>query len=273
MRLAQRMQQPEDTGTPKRRSRRFFLRGLGTLLPTLVTLYLLYVVVMWVYNLVGRHISKGIYWLTSLICASFFNVDFDNILSPKHWELYVGWWLALAVVVVAVYIFGRLVGTWIGRGLWRVTERTVTGMPVIRKVYPHVKQVTDFMLADKRKFQLEASRVVAVEYPRKGIWSLGLVTGGGMRAIRDRAGEDVITVFIPSSPTPFTGYTIVVNKREAVEVPITFDEALRYTISGGVLTPQNQTPKADAALAGGAAPLPGVGQDHERTSRPEETAK
>lgn len=272
--MAQRTEQPRDPGKRDQQFRRFFLRGLGTLLPTLLTLALLAWVLATVYKYVGRYISKGVYFVVSIVYESLSRHDFASVLPPRQWELYVGWWLAFAIVVVALYVFGRFVGTWIGRGLWHITERTVMGMPVVRKVYPHVKQVTDFMLADKSKLQLEASRVVAVEYPRKGIWSVGLVTGAGMRSVRDRAGEDLVTVFIPSSPTPFTGYTIVVNKREVVELPITFDEALRYTISGGVLTPTNETPQAEGALRQApGAPLSGRTQHEPRIPSPEETAQ
>ena len=87
---------------------------------------------------------------------------------------------------------------------------------------------------------MEFSRVVAVEYPRKGIWSLGLVTGPGMRTVHEQLGGDLLTVFIPSSPTPVTGYTITVRRNEVIDLPMSIDDAFRFTISGGVIMPINQ---------------------------------
>jgi uncharacterized membrane protein len=87
---------------------------------------------------------------------------------------------------------------------------------------------------------------VTVEYPRKGIWAVGLVTGGTMRSIEHESG-DALTIFIPSSPTPFTGYTITVPRGEVHELPISIDEALRFTISGGVLVPPHEAlPERDS---------------------------
>lgn len=234
-----------DPGKRKGHFTRFFLRGLGALLPTLLTLALLAWLARWLYVNVGQYISRGAYWVLQ-------RTPWAGVISESAWYAYVGWWFGFAVAVVAVYVFGRFVATYVGRWLWRMTERTVTSMPLIRGIYPHIKQVTDFMLTDHRKKHFEQANVVAVEYPRKGTWSVGLVTGGGMQSIRDRAGEDLVTIFIPSSPTPFTGYTIVVKKREIVELPITFDEALRYTVSGGVLTPPRQLPAEERTEPAGA---------------------
>jgi uncharacterized membrane protein len=110
-------------------------------------------------------------------------------------------------------------------------------VPVIRKVYPYIKQLVDFLINDEDKPKF--SRVVAVEYPRKGIWSVGFMTGGSLQTIEKQI-PDSITVFIPSSPTPFTGYTITVQKKDTVDLPISVEEAIRFAVSGGVLVPDHQ---------------------------------
>jgi uncharacterized membrane protein len=98
------------------------------------------------------------------------------------------------------------------------------------------------MLSERK---IDFSKVVAVEYPRKGMYSLGLVTAPGMRTMTDAMGCEFLSIFIPSSPTPVTGYTIMVRREEVVDLPITIDEALRYTISGGVVVPVGQQFRAD----------------------------
>ena len=89
-------------------------------------------------------------------------------------------------------------------------------------------------------FRSEFSGVVAVPYPRKGIWSVGLLTGTPMKAIQESAGEEMVTIFIPSSPTPVTGYTITVPRRDIIELALSVDEALRFIISAGVIKPDTE---------------------------------
>ena len=79
--------------------------------------------------------------------------------------------------------------------------------------------------------------VVAVQYPRAGIWSIGLRTGRPMPTVQRAVGDRLVTVFIPSSPTPVTGYVIQVPVSDVIDLNMTIDEALRFTISGGVIQP------------------------------------
>lgn len=224
--------------------RRFFLRGLAAMLPTVITLMILIYVFTFVDQYVGRYITKGIQWVvvqSRLIAGK----DRWGIVGPegywdavkRDWATYHLRWVGFVLAFVAIYIFGRFVASIIGRSTWRMIEAALLRLPVIRKIYPYVKQVTDFLLSERK---MEFSRVVAVEYPRRGIWSLGLVTGPGMRTINYSAGGDLLTVFIPSSPTPVTGYTITVRREEVIDVAISTDDALRFTISGGVIMPLSE---------------------------------
>ena len=113
----------------------------------------------------------------------------------------------------------------------------MVAVPIIRKVYPYIKQLVDFLFSenDTPKF----SGVVAVEYPRKGIWSVGFMTGESLKSIEEKL-PDSVTIFIPSSPTPFTGYTITVSKKDTIDLPLTVEEAIRFAVSGGVLVPDHQ---------------------------------
>ena len=90
-----------------------------------------------------------------------------------------------------------------------------------------------------------------IEYPRPGIWSMGLVTGDAAREIRSAVGDSV-TVFVPSSPTPFTGWTVTVPRGEVRELPITIDQALRYLVSAGVVVPGDAVAGADGPAGQGA---------------------
>jgi uncharacterized membrane protein len=104
----------------------------------------------------------------------------------------------------------------------------------VRNVYGSVKQVTDFLFQEN---EVHFARAVAIEYPRMGIWTLCFVTGEGMWDIRGAAKEPVITVFVPTSPMPFTGFALTVKKCEVVELTISIDQAIQFIVSCGVLIP------------------------------------
>ena len=225
--------------------RRFFLRGLAAVLPTLLTVSILIYVFSKIQDYIGQYINIGLYWLIAKIWMLVENPtdEASRRLLANHikdyWETWsrYWWWLGFVLAFVAIYIFGRFVGSFIGRAIWRMVEATFLKLPLVRQLYPYVKQVTDFLFSEQK---IEFSRVVAVEYPRKEVWSLGLVTGPAMRTLSDATGEDLLTVFIPSSPTPVTGYTITVKRSDVIDLPLSVDDALRFTISGGVITPFNQ---------------------------------
>jgi uncharacterized membrane protein len=107
----------------------------------------------------------------------------------------------------------------------------------VRNVYSSVKQVTEFFLSRR---ELEFTRVVAIEYPRKNCWAVAFVTGESPLDVIEAAGEPVISVLVPTSPMPVTGFTCIVLKREVVDLNITIDQALEYIISCGVVVPPHQ---------------------------------
>ncbi len=153
----------------------------------------------------------------------------------SKWRLNV---IGFLIAIVIVYVVGYFLSGLLGRTVLRIVESTVLRIPFIRSLYPNIKQVTDFLFGDR---QIEFGGVVAVEYPRRGVWSLGLLTGPAMKTIEKRASaDDLVTVFIPSSPTPVTGYTITVPRSDVIELGLSIDEALRFTISGGVIKPPSE---------------------------------
>jgi len=217
--------------------RRFFLRGLATVLPPLITVALLLLFFGFVDKYMGRYLNVALQWIVVQLSALRQDVPWtlrgpEAIWSQVRdtWQRYHLGLTGLLLAFVVIYVVGRFVASFLGRALWHLLESAMLRIPLI-------KQVTDFLLNERR---MEISRVVAVEYPRKGIWSLGLATGAGLRTLEQSVGDDLVTVFIPSSPTPVTGYTITVRRDEVIEVPLSLDEALRFTVSGGVVVPGPQ---------------------------------
>jgi uncharacterized membrane protein len=140
----------------------------------------------------------------------------------------------LCVFLLILYLLGKFLAAGVGRFFWNQMERIIHRVPLVRNVYGSVKQVTDFLFTDSA---VPYTRVVAIEYPRKGIWSLAFVTGEGLWDIQGIAKEPIYTVFIPTAPMPFTGYVITVKKSEVVELAITIDQAIQYQVSCGVVIP------------------------------------
>ncbi len=152
--------------------------------------------------------------------------------------------VGLAVSILLVLSLGSLTGGFIGRTIISRGDRTMNRIPIVRSIYPYTKQLTAFFLAE-RKFQFET--VVAIEYPRKGLHSIGFVTNSALQTLRKETGENLVSVFVPSSPMPMTGYTIFLPAHELIPLPFTIDEALRTVVSGGVLVPPHEKVEQSAS--------------------------
>jgi len=249
---------------PKRRPgftedfRRFFLRGLAALLPTLITLWLLIKVWSFLWEALGMHIIWGIKWWWIVLInwgvleyqpAAYVN-DQVNRLSPFQQQL-----LGVGLAIILVYIVGLFVGNIIGRTGWRLIEMGLMRIPLVKAIYPAVKQVTDFLLTDRGR-QFSGSRVVAVQPHANGIWSLGLVTGQ-VAALSQAQGRPMVSVFVPSTPTAFAGYVVVVPVDQVVELPMTVEEALRLLATFGVVAAASPS----QWVRPGAQPLPPAGDN------------
>lgn len=293
-----------DAPQPKASFRHFFFRGLGILLPTVLTIWLVVLAYNFVDQKIARHINTGVRVLV-LKATPWPEVTDEQIANAeeslsdeqrKDWiahersterltyyarlfklekwwsSVQIGGWpvmnlIGLFIALFIIYLIGRLLGGYIGRRMYEQGERLLMRLPIFKQVYPYVKQVTDFFVGDKDD-KLQFSKVVAVQYPRQGLWSIGLVTGETMNTIQGNAGRDCITVFIPSSPTPFTGYVITVPVEDTVEVAISIDDALRFCVSGGVIVPESQViraPHQPESIAVSQPVSPGAGEEAAKT--------
>ena len=223
---------------PSERSRFFFVRGLKTLLPTLITLYL----IVWAWDFLWLNVGRHLIWVLQNVQYQLSDSDRQWGAINRAWRNNAGdwaWWaqvVGVALAVMIVYLVGLLVGNLIGRTFWRLGETLALKIPIVRAIYPAAKQITDFVLFEKSSAPT-ASRVVACRPHENGLWSIGLLTGPGLATLETLTGEDMVTVFVPSSPTAFSGYVMIVPRSQVVELPLTVEEAMRILISGGVLVP------------------------------------
>jgi len=222
------------------RIKHYFFRGLAVILPTILTIWIF----IWGYNFIQNNISiyinRGIIWLIVYFKGP--TTEEAARAAAQEWaKFWIEGWGAIAGFIIAliiVFIIGALLASVVGKALWKMIEKFIMRAPFLKQVYPYVKQVTDFLFSKEEQKQM-FSRVVAVEYPRKGIWSLGMVTGTGLKKVAQNVQKEILTVLIPTSPTPFTGFIIMVPKDQTIELDISTEEALRFTISGGVIIPEN----------------------------------
>jgi uncharacterized membrane protein len=207
-------------------------------------------ILAWGYGLIQRnvsiHINKGLVKAQTWVWARGQKGISDDALKTYEDNLnsrfatgFAGSIVGLLIAVMAIILVGALLASVVGKALWRVVEASIMNMPVVRRVYPYVKQVTDFILPpedQKRVF----SKVVAVEYPRQGLWSVGFVTGSGLRQISQSGQQEFLTVLISTSPTPITGPVVIVPKDETIALDMTVEEAVRFIVSVGVVAPDDR---------------------------------
>jgi len=266
--------------------RQFFSRGLAILLPTILTLWILWYAAVFVFDNVAVPINRGIRAAVVYVAprvipdqhlpgwavvteeeiaryrATEKGQELANAADDRVRRMIVRerlgrlwkehWYLAgtgLVVAMILIYFSGMLLGGLIGRRVTMRVEGLLTRVPGFKQVYPHVKQVVEMVIGER---PIAFNRVVAVQYPREGIWTVAFVTGRSLKIVHDKAGAECLSVFVPSTPMPLTGFTITVPVKDVVDLPISIEEAVRFFVTGGVLVPPSQAldpPEVPAELS------------------------
>ncbi|MFC3907541.1 DUF502 domain-containing protein [Legionella dresdenensis] len=139
-----------------------------------------------------------------------------------------GVFLSLAILVITGIIATNI----LGQRLVEWGEIVLSKIPLVRSIYNAAKQVIQAVFAtNSQAFR----KVMLIEYPRKGLWSIAFLTGKAQGSIASQTGQEMLTVFIPTTPNPTSGFLIVVPKQDAIELDMTTDEALKLIISLGVV--------------------------------------
>ncbi len=227
-----------------RRFKHYFFRGLAVLLPTILTVWIL----AWGFGLIQEHVSthinrglvQALVWLqrTHGISEEALT-QYEAGLEANFVQGFAGSVVGVLIALMAIVVFGAFLASVVGRVLWRMVESVIMSTPVLRGIYPHVKQVTDFLLTPEQK-KKSFLQVVAVEYPRQGVWSVGFVTGSGLKSIAGQAQKELLTVLMPKAPALVSGYVITIPKEEAIVLDMTVEEAFRFLVSAGVILPEGE---------------------------------
>lgn len=150
--------------------------------------------------------------------------------------------LGLVLAVTVVLVTGMLVANLFGRRLLALWERLLSRIPLVRSIYMAVKQLAETMFSGGGQ---SFRKVLLIEYPRKGLWTLAFQTGTGVGEAQQKTGREVVNVYVPTTPNPTSGFFLMVPREEVVELDMSVDDGLKMIISMGVVVPGGTTQVRD----------------------------
>jgi uncharacterized membrane protein len=142
--------------------------------------------------------------------------------------------LGLLFAFIVVLLTGLLVTNLIGRQLVGYWEELMQRIPLVRSVYGGVRSFTESVLSSSNSFR----QVVAIEYPRPGVWSIGFVTAENVAEVSQRTGQHVICVYVSTAPNPTSGFIVLVPKSQLIPLDMTVDAAMKMIVTCGVVLPE-----------------------------------
>lgn len=183
-------------------------------------------------------------WLAVQI-IEFFDSTVRNLIpaayNPEHYLPFSIPGLGLVMFVVGLTVIGALTAGFLGRSITRTAEHILNRMPVIRTVYNALKQIFETVL---QKQSSAFRKVVLIEYPRRGIWCLGFLSGTTEGEVQNLTDEQLLNVFLPTTPNPTSGFLLFLPKKDVVILSMTVEEGIKMVVSGGLVTPPDMRPKA-----------------------------
>ncbi|RMF21880.1 MAG: DUF502 domain-containing protein [Cyanobacteria bacterium J083] len=152
--------------------------------------------------------------------------------------------VGLTVPLLFILLIGLMARNFVGRWLLDFGEQFLQAIPLAGSVYKTLKQILETLLRDsKTRFR----RVVMLEYPRRGIWSMGFVTGTVSSPLMSHfADEKMLNVFIPTTPNPTSGWYAVVSEADVIDLSISIEDAFKVLISGGIVSPSMEDKKGNS---------------------------
>jgi uncharacterized membrane protein len=207
---------------------------------------------------IRRYLIAGLLiWVPLIITVLVIKVlvdvlDRSLLLLPPSWrpEALLGFdlpGLGILLTLLIVFVTGLIVANLLGRKLVGVWEGLLARIPLVRSVYSASKQVMETVFGDGSK---AFRKVLLIEYPRRGAWTLAFQTGRPIGEIQGRTEADLVTVFVPTTPNPTSGFVIFVPAGELIELEMSVEEALKLLMSLGVISPPAQ-PAPQVAPPGG----------------------
>lgn len=197
------------------RLRNYFLTGLVVAAPVTITV----VLVMWFVDFVDA-------WFTPMIPDQYRPERYLDFTVPG---------LGVIIAVVLLTLLGALTANLFGRTLVSYGERLVGRMPLVRNIYGALKQIFETVLSQSQQSFRE---VALIEYPRRGVYSIAFVTTAAKGEVQARADEDMVSVFLPTTPNPTSGFLLFVPRRDVITLEMSVEDAAKMVISAGLVAPE-----------------------------------
>lgn len=219
--------QPTTRPTPARphraglgsRLRAYFLAGVLITAPISITIYVAWGFISWVDGQV-----------IPLLPARY---------NPESYLPFSVPGIGLLILLVGLTVIGALTAGIVGRLFLNASERLLNRMPVVRSLYSATKQIFQTVLAQKSTAFRE---VVMIEYPRRGIWAIGFITGTTEGEVQELTEDEVVNVFLPTTPNPTSGFLLFVPRSEIISLHMSIEEGIKMVVSGGIVTPPDRRP-------------------------------
>lgn len=202
--------------------KRTFVKGLTVLLPFVLTLAVIYWAADFLFSVAGDPLGK--------LAHSLFNPSSEYTFL---WRL-----LGFTLAIIIVFAMGLLAASVIGRYFYSRLERLLREAPLLKSLYPFMKQIAGFVLPGGSK-KLEFKKPVLIPFPSSDTYSIGFVTSGDCSFLGP-SDKDKVCVFVPTSPTPFSGFTVFISNKYVRELSISVEEAMRIIISCGIMMPERR---------------------------------
>ena len=207
------------------RIRAYFLAGVLVTAPIGITIYLAWLVIDHVDDIVG-----------ALLPARY---------NPETYLPFSIPGLGLVIAFALVTLIGAFAAGYVGALLLRLSEAIFARTPFLRGVYGAVKQLMETMLAQKSNAFRE---VVLVEFPRPGMWSIGFINGARLEAVQHTPSGELVGIYVPTTPMPTSGYLVYVPERDIVRLDMSVEDGLKVVLSGGVVVPPERHPAAELSV-------------------------
>tara|TARA_B100000749_G_scaffold64945_1_gene48214 strand:+ start:920 stop:1534 length:615 start_codon:yes stop_codon:yes gene_type:complete len=193
------------------RLRNYFFTGVVVLIPIGFTLYLTLFIIKVSSNLIPKEIN------------------------PNHYLPFSVPGLEILVSIIIITIVGGLSLSFLGKKFLQLINDLFKKIPILRTFYSAIVQMTQSFTRDKNK----KKRVVLVEYPRKGTWAVGFATKDNKGEMKRKTKEDLVNVFVPTTPNPTSGFLLMFPKKDVIYLDISFEEASKFIVSAGTTNPKN----------------------------------
>ncbi|MGC3961872.1 MAG: DUF502 domain-containing protein [Rhodocyclaceae bacterium] len=160
-------------------------------------------------------------------------------LRPTQWLGFQVWGLGTLISLAIVLLTGVVASNLLGQRLVRFWEGLLSRIPVVKSIYSSVKQVSDTLLGPGGQAFRQA---LLVQYPREGSWTIAFQTGTPGGEVAEALGDDLVSVYVPTTPNPTSGFFLMMPRNQVIELDMSVDAALKYIISMGVVVPEHHKP-------------------------------